>query len=76
MVGYSAWTPQTDSMFRGVQTATVQTDVCGLRGSAALALRYQARVPDGGLGVHTQVATPDPDVTARYVGRLALKVVL
>ena len=29
MVGHSSWAPQSDGTFQGVQTATVQTDVCG-----------------------------------------------
>ena len=34
MVGHSSWAPQSDGTFQGVQTATVQTDVCGSQGEA------------------------------------------
>jgi hypothetical protein len=56
MVGHSSWTPQPDGTFQGVQTATVQTDVCGSEGVAYQVPFVATRIAD----VPSAVTVADP----------------
>ena len=51
MVGHSSWTAQPDGTFQGVQTATVQTDVCGSEGEAYQVPFVATRIGDVPSGV-------------------------
>ncbi|MGO9031839.1 protein kinase domain-containing protein [Mycobacterium sp.] len=51
MVGHSSWAPQSDGTFQGVQTATVQTDVCGSQGEAYRVPFVATRIGDVPSGV-------------------------
>jgi serine/threonine-protein kinase len=51
MVGHSSWAPQSDGTFQGVQTATVQTDVCGSQGEAYQVPFVATRIGDVPSGV-------------------------
>ncbi len=51
MVGHSSWAPQSDGTFQGVQTATVQTDVCGSQGEAYRVPFAATRIGDVPSGV-------------------------
>jgi len=56
MVGHSSWTPQPDGTFQGVQTATVQTNVCGSQGDVYQVPFVATRIGD----VPSSVTVADP----------------
>jgi serine/threonine protein kinase, bacterial len=56
MMGHSSWTPQPDGTLQGVQTATVQTDVCGSRGEVYQVPFVATRI--GAVPPGTAVADP------------------
>ena len=61
MVGHSAWFPQPDGTFEGVQVASVQTMVCGVSGEVFRVPFTATKVADVPLGVNVE----DPVLAGR-----------